>query len=121
MTERYLILEDGSAYAGKAFGSLATTTGEIVANSTMNGYQEIISNQIYHNQIIVFTQSSIGNTGLDQNAYESILPTAKGVIVREYENLATDHFKRISLDRYLKQHKIPGIYDVDTREIRHHL
>lgn len=121
MTERYLILEDGSAYAAKAFGSLATTTGEIVANSTMNGYQEIISNQIYHNQIIVFTQSSIGNTGLDQNAYESILPTAKGVIVREYENLATDHFKRISLDRYLKQHKIPGIYDVDTREIRHHL
>lgn len=121
MTQRYLILEDGSAYAGKAFGSLATTTGELVANSTMNGYQEIISNQIYHNQIIVFTQTSIGNTGLAQNAYESVLPTAKGVIVREYENLATDHFKRISLDRYLKRHKIPGIYDVDTRQIRRHL
>ncbi|WP_283678725.1 carbamoyl phosphate synthase small subunit [Lentilactobacillus sp. Marseille-Q4993] len=121
MTERYLILEDGSAYLGKAFGSLSTTTGEIVVNSTMNGYQEIISNQIYHNQIIVFTQSSIGNTGLDQNAYESIMPTAKGVVVKEYENLATDQFKRISLDRYLKLHRIPGIYDVDTRQIVHHL
>ncbi len=121
MTDRYLILEDGSAYLGKAFGSLATTTGEIVVNSTMNGYQEIISNQIYHNQIIVFTQPSIGNTGLDHNSYESVLPSARGVIVREYENLAKDHYKRVSLDRYLTQHKIPGIYDVDTRQIQHHL
>ncbi|UDM32718.1 carbamoyl phosphate synthase small subunit [Lentilactobacillus laojiaonis] len=120
-TTRYLILEDGTSYEGKAFGSLATTSGEIVVNSTMNGYQEIITNQVYHNQIIVFTQSSIGNTGLDQNSYESVQPTAKGVVVREYENLATDHFKRISLDKYLKQHNIPGIYDIDTRQLRHHL
>ncbi|WP_268913069.1 carbamoyl phosphate synthase small subunit [Lentilactobacillus sp. SPB1-3] len=121
MADRYLILEDGTSYRGKAFGAASTTTGEIVVNSTMNGYQEIISNQIYHNQIIVFTQPSIGNTGLAQNAYESVLPTAKGVIVREYENLTTDQFKRISLDRYLKLHKIPGLYDIDTRELVHHL
>lgn len=120
-TTRYLILEDGTSYTGQAFGSLATTTGEIITNSTMNGYQEIITNQVHHNQIIVFTQPSIGNTGLDQNAYESILPSAKGVVVREYENLATDHLKRISLDRYLKQHGIPGIYGIDTRQLRHHL
>lgn len=120
-TKRYLILSDGTSYAGQAFGSLATTTGEIITNSTMNGYQEIITNQVHHNQIIVFTQPSIGNTGLEQNAYESILPSAKGVVVREYENLATDHLKRISLDRYLKQHGIPGIYGIDTRQLRHHL
>lgn len=121
MTVRYLILEDGTSYAGKPFGSLATTTGEIVVNSTMNGYQEIISNQIYHNQIVLFTQPSIGNTGIDQNSHESIQPTIKGVIVREYENLATDQFKQVSLDRYLKQHRIPGIYNLDTRHLRRHL
>lgn len=54
MTERYLILEDGSAFKGEGFGSGATTTGQVVFNTSMTGYQQIVTNQIYHNQIIVF-------------------------------------------------------------------
>ncbi len=78
MTQRYLILEDGSVYAGNGFGAGATTTGEIVFNTSMVGYQEVVTNQIYHNQIIVYSQPIIGATGISHDSYESILPTAKG-------------------------------------------
>lgn len=78
MADRYLILEDGSAYLGEGFGSPAVSTGEIVVNTSMTGYQEIITNQIYHNQIVAFTQPTIGSYGINHDSYESILPTVKG-------------------------------------------
>ncbi|MHA8138608.1 carbamoyl phosphate synthase small subunit [Lactobacillaceae bacterium Scapto_B20] len=121
MTKRYLILEDGSSYPGTAFGSLATTTGEVIINSNMMGYQESITNPIYHNQIIVFTQPTIGNVGINHKSYESIVTSIKGVIAREYSDTTLNRQHKQSLDLFLKQHEIPGIYGIDTRELAHRI
>ncbi|PWG00860.1 carbamoyl phosphate synthase small subunit [Levilactobacillus bambusae] len=117
MAERYLILEDGSSYRGEGFGAEATTTGELIYNTNLTGYQEVVTNQIYHNQIIIFSQPSIGNTGISHDAYESILPTAKGMVVRDVTNFSVDRSRRLTLDTYLKQHNIPGISGIDTRHL----
>ncbi|WP_282801047.1 carbamoyl phosphate synthase small subunit [Secundilactobacillus kimchicus] len=117
MTQRYLILEDGSVYAGNGFGAGATTTGEIVFNTSMVGYQEVVTNQIYHNQIIVYSQPIIGATGISHDSYESILPTAKGMVVRDVATISKNRQRSLSLDQFLKQHNIPGISDVDTRQL----
>ncbi|GLB46865.1 carbamoyl-phosphate synthase small chain [Philodulcilactobacillus myokoensis] len=121
MATRYLILEDGTAYQGKAFGSRATTTGKIIVNSNMLGYQEIITNPIYHDQIIVFTQPSIGNIGINHKSYESISTSIKGVVTHEYSDISTNRLSKLSLDDFLKQRNIPGISGIDTRELAHHL
>ncbi|WP_341261336.1 carbamoyl phosphate synthase small subunit [Lactiplantibacillus plantarum] len=117
MADRYLILEDGSAYLGEGFGSPAVSTGEIVVNTSMTGYQEIITNQIYHNQIVAFTQPTIGSYGINHDSYESILPTVKGVVVRDVASISTNRQRRWSLDQYLKQQNIPGISHIDTRHL----
>ena len=87
----------------------------------MTGYQEIITNQIYNNQILTFTQPNIGSTGIQRNIYETIVPTVKGVVVRSLSNVATNNVRRLTLDQYLKQMNIPGITNVDTRAIVHKL
>lgn len=121
MSKRYLILADGSMYEGVGFGSRATTFGHVVFNTSMTGYQEIITNQIYHNQIIVFSAPTIGAAGINHDAYESILPTAKGVIVRDVASVSTNRQKRMNLDEFLDQHNIPGIAGIDTRALIRHL
>ena len=121
MTTRYLIFEDGSVFAGNGFGAPAVTFGEVVFNTSMTGYQEIITNQIYNNQILTFTQPNIGSTGIQRNIYETIVPTVKGVVVRSLSNVATNNVRRLTLDQYLKQMNIPGITNVDTRAIVHKL
>ena len=121
MTTRYLIFEDGSVFAGDGFGAPAVTFGEMVFNTSMTGYQEIITNQIYNNQILTFTQPNIGSTGIQRNIYETIVPTVKGVVVRSLSNVATNNVRRLTLDQYLKQMNIPGITNVDTRAIVHKL
>ena len=92
MADRYLILEDGRA----------TTFGEVVFNTVMTGYQQVITNQIYHNQIIVFSQPTIGAVGIDRSSYESVDPTCKGVIVRDVADVSINRRRRLSLDEYLK-------------------
>ncbi|MCT4395773.1 carbamoyl phosphate synthase small subunit [Periweissella beninensis] len=121
MSKRYLILADGSTYEGIGFGSEATTFGHIVFNTAMTGYQEIITNQIYHNQIIVFSAPTIGAGGINHDAYESIFPTAKGVIVRDVAEVSTNRLKRMNLDEFLTRHNIPGITGIDTRALIRHL
>lgn len=118
---RYLIFEDGTIFKGDGFGSPAVTFGEVVFNTSMTGYQEIITNQIYDNQIVTFTQPNIGGYGIQRNIYESIVPTIKGVIVRSLSNVATDNIRRLTLDQYLNQMNIPGITNIDTRAITHKL
>ncbi len=117
MAQRFLILEDGSVYPGQGFGAGATTTGEIVFNTSMLGYQEIVTNQIYHNQIIVFSQPIVGSIGIAHDAYESILPTAKGMVVRDVTDISKNRQRSLSLDQFLKQHNIPGISGIDTRHL----
>ncbi|WP_304134242.1 carbamoyl phosphate synthase small subunit [Limosilactobacillus coleohominis] len=119
MTARYLILEDGSVFAGEGFGAPAVTFGEVVFNTSMAGYQEIITNPIYDNQIIVFTQPNVGNVSIHRNIYESIVPAAKGVIVRDLAAFDDQH--RQGLSHYLEQMNIPGITNVDTRALVHKL
>ena len=121
MASRYLIFEDGSIFAGDGFGSPAVTFGEVVFNTSMTGYQEIVTNQIYNNQILIFTQPNIGSYGIQRNIYETIVPTIKGVVVRSLSNVATNNVRRLTLDQYLKQMNIPGISNVDTRAIVHKL
>lgn len=121
MTARYLIFEDGSVFAGDGFGAPAVTFGEVVFNTSMTGYQELITNQIYNNQILVFTQPNIGSYGIQRNIYESIVPTIKGVVVRSLANMTADNTRSQTLDRYLQQMNIPGITNVDTRAIVHKL
>lgn len=121
MASRYLIFEDGSIFAGDGFGAPAVTFGEVVFNTSMTGYQEIITNQIYNNQILIFTQPNIGSYGIQRNIYETIVPTIKGVVVRSLSNVATNNIRRLTLDQYLKQMNIPGITNVDTRAIVHKL
>lgn len=121
MSKRYLILADGSIFEGQGFGSQATTFGHIVFNTAMTGYQEIITNQIYHNQIIVFSAATIGAGGVNPDAYESLMPTAKGVIVRDVAEVSTNRQKRMNLNEYLDYHNIPGISGIDTRALIRHL
>lgn len=121
MASRYLIFEDGSIFAGDGFGAPAVTFGEVVFNTSMTGYQEIITNQIYNNQILIFTQPNIGSYGIQRNIYETIVPTIKGVVVRSLSNVAANNVRRLTLDQYLKQMNIPGISNVDTRAIVHKL
>lgn len=121
MAARYLIFEDGSIFAGEGFGAPAVTFGEVVFNTSMTGYQEIITNQIYNNQILVFTQPNIGSYGIHRNIYETIVPTIKGVVVRSLSNVATNNVRRMTLDQYLKQMNIPGITGIDTRAVVHKL
>lgn len=121
MAARYLIFEDGSIFAGEGFGAPAVTFGEVVFNTSMTGYQELITNQIYNNQILVFTQLNIGSYGIQRNIYESIVPTIKGVVVRSLANTTADNTRSQTLDRYLQQMNIPGITNVDTRAVVHKL
>ncbi|GEK27725.1 carbamoyl phosphate synthase small subunit [Furfurilactobacillus siliginis] len=117
MTERYLILSDGTTYKGQAFGSPATTSGNIVFNTSVTGYQEIITDPIYHNQIIVFSTPTIGAVGVNHESYEAILPTAKGVVVREVAEVSTNRQRTLSLDQFLRFNNIPGISGIDTRQL----
>ena len=118
MVKRYLILEDGTVFEGTGFGAPAVTFGEIVFNTAMAGYQEIITNPIYHNQIVVFTQPNVGNSLVRSNVYESIEPPIKGVVVRDLANITAKKGRhRMTLDQYLNSINVPGITNIDTRAL----
>lgn len=120
MTASYLIFDDGSIYPGVSFGSPAVTFGTVVFTTSDVGYQETITNQIFHNQIIVFSQPTIGNTRINRNLYEAIEPTAKGVVVSDVAPADPEN-PETSLDIFLQRMNIPGITNVDTRAVVHKL
>ena len=86
--QRYLVLEDGSVFSGKAFGFEGQSTGEVVFTTGMTGYQEAITDQSFANQILVFTNPLIGNYGVNLDDYESITPNCCGVVCREMTLIA---------------------------------
>ena len=88
---RYLILEDGSIYAGEGFGSDKETIGEVVFTTGMTGYQEAITDQSYADQILVFTNPLIGNYGITLADYESLQPQIKGVICHQVAQIGRAH------------------------------
>ncbi len=110
-----LILEDGTVLKGKSFGAQGTSIGEIVFNTSMVGYQEILTDPSYANQIIVMTYPEIGNYGLNPTDFESENPRCLGFVVKNScEN--DSHYKSTqNISSYLKKHNIIGIEGVDTR------
>ena len=119
--EAILALEDGRVFRGRAWGALAERTGEIVFNTAMSGYQEILTDPSYAGQIVTMTYPLIGNYGVTPEDVESRRPFAEGFVVREYAELTSSWRAEQSLDAYLKQHGIVGISEVDTRALVRHI
>ncbi len=112
-----LVLEDGTAFKGKAFGAKGTTIGEVVFNTGMTGYQEVLTDPSYCGQIITFTYPELGNTGVNPDDEESDQPHVRGVIARNVCYFPSNWRSRGSLPDYLNQHHIIGIYGLDTRAL----
>ena len=112
-----LALEDGSVFRGTAFGADATIAGECVFNTSMTGYQEIITDPSYFGQIVTMTAVQIGNYGVNLEDEEASAPRCSGLVVREISPVVSNWRSTMSLDAYLKKYGIPGISEVDTRAI----
>lgn len=112
-----LALEDGSIFRGIGFGARATIAGEAVFNTSMTGYQEIITDPSYFGQIVTMTAPHIGNYGTNPEDDESSGPKVAGFVVRELSPIVSNWRSTMSLGDYLLQHGIPGLEEVDTRSI----
>ncbi len=115
MQKVWLYIENGLFFEANSFGSKGTKTGEIVFNTSMSGYQEIISDPSYAGQFIVFTMPEIGNVGCNKNDLESDCIYASGVIVRNYQKRYSNFRAEESLDNFLIKHNAMGICNIDTR------
>lgn len=115
--KRLLILEDGSVYEGEGFGSSRYQMGELVFNTGMSGYQEVLSDLSYCGQIVMMTYPMIGNYGINCDDFESLDPAVFGFVVRECCAAPSNFRSDYTLDEFLKQKDIPGISGVDTRAI----
>jgi carbamoyl-phosphate synthase small subunit len=112
-----LVLADGTRFTGTAIGHHGTTTGEVVFNTSMTGYQEILTDPSYARQIITFTYPHIGNVGCNEQDMEAPRSWAAGMVIRDL-SLATSNWRsQQSLNDFLRQQKIIGIADVDTRAL----
>lgn len=112
-----LVLADGTTYKGWSFGAIGTTIGEVVFNTGMTGYQEVLTDPSYCGQIVIFTYPELGNTGVNPEDEESPRPQVKGVIARNICRRPSNWRATQSLPEYLEDHKIPGIYGIDTRAL----
>lgn len=112
-----LVLADGSSYSGWSFGATGTTIGEVVFNTGMTGYQEVLTDPSYCGQIITFTYPELGNTGVNPEDEESTRPQARGAIARNICPRPSNWRATQSLHDYLKQHNVLGIYGIDTRAL----
>lgn len=112
-----LILENGMSFEGNAFGYISETVGEVVFNTGMTGYQEVLTDPSYYGQIVVMTYPLIGNYGINLEDFESSSPKVKGFIVREHSNYPNNFRCELEIDDYLKSNKIIGLEGIDTREL----
>jgi carbamoyl-phosphate synthase small subunit len=112
-----LVLADGTAYRGWSFGATGTAIGEVVFNTGMTGYQEVLTDPSYRGQIVTFTYPELGNTGVNLADEESSQPQVRGAIARNVCDRPSNWRSTQSLSDYLKQHRIPGIYGIDTRAL----
>ncbi len=112
-----LSLEDGTSYHGWSFGATGTVIGEVVFNTGITGYQEVLTDPSYSGQIVLFTYPELGNTGVNPEDEESSHPQVRGAIARNITYRPSNWRSTQSLPDYLNTYKIPGIYGIDTREI----
>ncbi|QKS71499.1 carbamoyl phosphate synthase small subunit [Paenalkalicoccus suaedae] len=110
-----LTLRTGETFAGKGFGADVACSGEVVFNTGMTGYQEMMTDPSYAGQILVFTYPMIGNYGINRRDAESIKPSLKGVVVKKASHRPHHHQAMMNLHEWLTLHGIPGLMDVDTR------
>ncbi|MCD6404852.1 MAG: glutamine-hydrolyzing carbamoyl-phosphate synthase small subunit [Planctomycetes bacterium] len=116
-----LVLEDGTTYQGQAFGAPGEAAGEVVFNTSMTGYQEILTDPSYKGQIVTMTYPLIGNYGVNPEDVESAVPQVEGFVVREISRTASNYRATGTLDEYLCEHGICGITGVDTRALTRHI
>jgi carbamoyl-phosphate synthase small subunit len=111
------MLADGSVFEGELIGAATTGAGEVVFNTVLAGYQEVITDPSYAGQIITFTTPHIGNYGVNATDFEARRPFCRGVIVRESARRHSNHRAQASLDAMLDRYGIPGIAGIDTRRL----
>lgn len=116
-----LVLEDGTAFHGHHFGAEGETTGEVVFNTAMTGYQEILTDPSYYGQMVVMTYPLIGNYGVNAEDVESASPKVRALIVRESSAISSNWRATESLDAYLKRWGIIGMAGIDTRALVLHI
>jgi len=116
-----LALEDGKVFWGTSFGAYGETIGEVVFNTSMSGYQEIMTDPSYKGQIVILTCPQIGNYGVNELDTESSKPIIEGLIVREYCDFPSNWRKTKTLDEYMKANRIIGIQGIDTRALTMHI
>ena len=119
--EAILALEDGKIYRGLSFGAGGERYGEVVFNTSMTGYQEILTDPSYRGQIVVMTYPLIGNYGVNEEDVESPKPFVEGFVVKEYSKIASNWRSRKTLGDYLNENAIAGIEGVDTRSLTLHI
>ncbi|MDO9208202.1 MAG: glutamine-hydrolyzing carbamoyl-phosphate synthase small subunit [Sulfuricurvum sp.] len=115
MRDVWIYLENGTYLSAKSFGAEGTRVGEIVFNTSLTGYQEIISDPSYAGQFITFTMPEIGNVGVNDEDMESLKAHCKGVIVRQYQSQYSSFRAEEALHTFLEKHGVIGICDIDTR------
>ncbi|MBI4368197.1 MAG: glutamine-hydrolyzing carbamoyl-phosphate synthase small subunit [Candidatus Omnitrophica bacterium] len=121
MAKAILALEDGLMFEGESFGFAGETAGEVVFNTSLSGYQEILTDPSYKGQIVTMTNPHIGNYGINGADSESRRPWVEGFVVRELSPVASNWRSEMSLDQYLKKYRIVGIEGIDTRKLVKHL
>ena len=121
MTAALLALEDGTIFSGKSIGVNGATSGEVVFNTAMTGYQEILTDPSYFKQLVTLTYPHIGNTGTNKSDFESPRAFASGLIIRDLSPIASSWRKENDLGFFLKTQNIVAIADIDTRKLTNHI
>ena len=116
-TDGILLLEDGTLFRGRSFGARGEALGEVVFNTSLTGYQEILTDPSYSEQIVTMTCPEIGNTGVNLEDVESERPYLRGFIVREYNPVPSNWRAVASLGEYLKENGIVALEGIDTRRL----
>ncbi|MBT6177104.1 MAG: glutamine-hydrolyzing carbamoyl-phosphate synthase small subunit [Deltaproteobacteria bacterium] len=121
MKAALLVLEDGRIFRGRRFGADSDAQGEVVFNTSMMGYQEILTDPSYAGQIVTMTYPMIGNYGIAGEDFEARKIFLGGLIVKEISRISSNWRSEVTLDEYLKRQGIPGFCDIDTRALVRHL
>ncbi|MFC1752163.1 glutamine-hydrolyzing carbamoyl-phosphate synthase small subunit [Thermoproteota archaeon] len=116
-----LVLEDARVFEGHSFGARGERFGEVVFNTSLTGYQEILTDPSYKGQIVTMTYPLIGNYGVNSEDVESVGPCVEGFVVKEVSRIASNWRSEKTLDEYLKENKVVGIEGVDTRALTKHI
>jgi carbamoyl-phosphate synthase small subunit len=121
MSKAVLALADGKIFEGTAFGARGEAVGEVVFNTSMAGYQEILTDPSYAGQMVTMTYPLIGNYGINEADFESASPKATGFIIKELSHIPSNWRSQMTLEEFLAEHNIVGIEGIDTRALTRHI